>query len=96
MESDAPKLTPRQIETEVHYKYRSAIKQKNFKETGTLDMYTYSVPICIEQLSLDKLYDYQKVTSNHYDVVKLIFNGCGNLLRKKRTRRGFGRQSMIV
>jgi hypothetical protein len=57
MESDAPKLTPRQIETEVHYKYRSAIKQKIFKETGTLDMYTYNVPICIEQLSLDKLYE---------------------------------------
>ncbi len=96
MESDAPKLTPNQIEAEFRFKYRSAIKQKIFEDTKTLDTYPYDVPICIEQLSLGKIYDYQKVNSYHNDIIKLIFKGRGNPLRRKRSRRAFGGQAFIV
>ena len=48
-----------------------------YEDTKTLDVRKYKVPLCIEQKTLGRLYDYIKVSSYHYEKMKLITDGRG-------------------
>jgi hypothetical protein len=83
LESDT-KPSEKDIEMMVRRRYRSALKQKIYDETKTLDRNQYPVPSCIEQKTLGKLYEYTKVSAYHNDIINWITNGCGKPIRKKR------------
>lgn len=78
------KPAPREIKVLVHYKYLSTLKQKILKETGILNRHVYPVPSCIKQKILGKLYDCSKVSSYQNHIIRLITNGCGNPIKRKK------------
>jgi hypothetical protein len=69
--------TARDIENAVHKKYAWSMKKLIYDETKTLDARIYKVPLCMEQGTLGRLYDYIKVSSYHYKMMKLITDGRG-------------------
>jgi hypothetical protein len=69
--------TPRDVENAVREKYEWHFRKLVYDDTKTLDVRKYKVPLCIEQKTLGRLYDYIKVSSYHYEKMKLITDGRG-------------------
>jgi hypothetical protein len=76
-------LTPRDIENAVQEKYEWHFKKVIYDDTKTLDVRKYKLPLCIEQKTLGRLYDYIKVSSYHDEKMKLITDGRGRKMTKE-------------
>jgi hypothetical protein len=77
MDAEGADPTPRDIENAVREKYEWHFRKLIYDDTKTLDVRKYKVPLCIEQKTLGRLYDYIKVSSYHYEKMKLITDGRG-------------------
>jgi hypothetical protein len=91
-DADGTNITARDIENAVREKYAWAMRKLIYDETKTLDARVYKVPLCMEQGTLGRLYDYIKVSSYHYEMMKLITDGrgrkmTGEMLAQRREER---------
>jgi hypothetical protein len=83
MDAKGTDLTPRDIENAVREKYEWHFKKVIYDDTKTLDVRKYKLPLCIEQKTLGRLYDYIKVSSYHDEKMKLIVDGRGRRMTKE-------------
>jgi hypothetical protein len=91
-DADGTNITARDIENAVREKYAWAMRKLIYDETKTLDARVYKVPLCMEQGTLGRLYEYIKVSSYHYKMMKLITDGrgrkmTGEMLAQRREER---------
>jgi hypothetical protein len=83
MDAKGTDLTPRDIENAVREKYEWHFKKVIYDDTKTLDVRKYKLPLCIEQKTLGRLYDYIKVSSYHDEKTKSITDGRGRKMTKE-------------